>query len=790
VALPASNLSASAAYYDALFARVHRPWLGVAGVWFALGDGAGAGELHLIQGRARSGPAGERAAAPGTHGVHASIPVNSTRDWATRLHALGIPLTHARQRSDNVRRLFFADPDGHSWELTGPLEPPVAHGYAGSPPRLPHRISEPAVAAGHDGAVASGNPYATAAAHSILLAGGTAAEAAIAAAAVLGVVEPYNGGLGGDLFALVAAPYDAGVPSSPRKAEASQRGKSVRPLRVTTLNGSGRAPTGVAPSLSALREQLAREDHRPAAERAAHPIPKRGPLSTLTVPGATGALCELYVHHGGAVPWELLLQPAIDLALNGFVLSEHTATAWRQGVSEVMGEGRLGARAEADFRAIWLADDPPSAGDTFVNVELARSLALLARGGCDAFHDEDGPISHALRYASVNGSPLQLPASGLRRGDWAATWEIPEQTEVRSPRGGGRCTVFGPRGNSQAAATLDILDVLSELHVRPTREPGRYLHALLSAKRLVYSRKRTALGDGSVRSPSAIARQAGIRTKPALLPSLSGERRRVGATLAAEVRKLFESGWAASAIGTEGENATAHEQSPAPSPDTVAVAVADRTGQLVTLSQSLGPMFGSGLCDPAVGFCLQSRGYGFAIGAAAEAAGHANLYALGRRPFHTLSPLLLHCGAWQLALACKGGDRVPYAAAHFLWNLLDSTPALAAEVVSHSEAVTGNGAVKPPTPSQLAKVLATPRVRDAVGPQPFAPAAHGSLSNPSVEAEPGVLGMEAAVGYTFVPPSSSHFEDSGFAVLHAVVRVAPFDSMLSAGTVPARVVTR
>mmetsp|Transcript_8935 Transcript_8935/g.22750 ORF Transcript_8935/g.22750 Transcript_8935/m.22750 type:complete len:219 (-) Transcript_8935:1202-1858(-) len=144
----------------------------------------------------------------------------------------------ARARnSDHARSTAVRQhPDGHMWELTGPLEPPAAHGYAVSPPRLPRRIAEPEVAAGQGGAVASGNPYATAAAHSILLAGGTAAEAAIAAAAVLGVVEPYNGGLGGDLFAIIAAPYDAGVPSSPRETEASQRGRMTRPLRVTSLN--------------------------------------------------------------------------------------------------------------------------------------------------------------------------------------------------------------------------------------------------------------------------------------------------------------------------------------------------------------------------------------------------------------------------------------------------------------------------------------------------------------------------------------------------------------------------
>jgi len=285
--------------------------------------------------------------------------------------------------------------------------------------------------------------------------------------------------------------------------------------------------------------------------------------------------------------------------------------------------------------------------------------------------------------------------------------------------------------------------VLSESQLSPSREPGRYVHALLSAKRLVYERRRAALGDGAA---------GGVR--------LGDERRRAGAALAAEVRVLFDSGRAASALG---ENATA------PSPDTVAVAVADRTGALVTLSQSLGPLFGSGICDPASGFCLHSRGYGFAIGAAAEAAGHANLYAPKKRPFHTLSPLLLHCGAWQLALACKGGDRVPYAAASFLWQLLDSLPALAARGA-------GDGAVEPPTPSQLAAALAAPRVRDAGGPQPFAPAVQGSPANPPVEAEPGAV-VDGAVGYTFVPPSNRHFEDSGFAVLHdAVVRVAPFDS--------------
>ena len=224
----------------------------------------------------------------------------------------------------------------------------------------------------HKIAISTGNPLATAAGYATLKAGGSAADATIAAAAVLSVVEPYSGGLGGDFMALIHDPY--------------------RPKpKITVLNGSGRVPKFAA-SLSQLQGKL-----KEAGE--GMEIPKRGPLSALSLPGAAAAWCRLHSTYG-RLPWNLILQPAINLAMEGFVVSNHTAEIWKHEAWDVIhgrGKERLSKESKREFLELYsaVADDEeneqlkkrtPRAGDRFYNPMLASTLRNLATHGCGWFY--------------------------------------------------------------------------------------------------------------------------------------------------------------------------------------------------------------------------------------------------------------------------------------------------------------------------------------------------------------------------------------------------------------------
>lgn len=135
--------------------------------------------------------------------------------------------------------------------------------------------------------VAGGNPLAVGAARTMLERGGSAVDAAIAADAVMGVVEPMATSIGGDVLAMICEPDGA----------------------VTSYNGTGRAPKALEV------EQVAR---LPGAR-----IPERHPLS-VTTPGAVRGWHDLHARHG-RLPWRTLFEPAVAHARNGFMLSPVSA---------------------------------------------------------------------------------------------------------------------------------------------------------------------------------------------------------------------------------------------------------------------------------------------------------------------------------------------------------------------------------------------------------------------------------------------------------------------------------
>ena len=275
--------------------------------------------------------------------------------------------------------------------------------------------------------VASAHPLASLAGMRMLLDGGTAADAAVAAAAVLGVVEPYQTGLGGDAFALLF---------------------SARDRRVRALNASGPAPA--AATLDAYRA------------RGLDSVPRNSPLAW-TVPGCVDGWAQM-LETAGRFTLAKVLEHAIGYAEDGFAVAPCDARSWSQS------EERLRADAEA-ARTLLIDGRAPRAGDVLVQPDLARTLRSLAAGGRDAFYA--GEIAERLvAYAQSRGG--LLAARDL--ASYRAEWQEPIGVDYRGFR------VLECPPNGQGLAALVALRILSQTDLpRHPRDSAQCLHLLIEA---------------------------------------------------------------------------------------------------------------------------------------------------------------------------------------------------------------------------------------------------------------------------------------------------------------------
>src|SRR5580704_10643513 len=192
------------------------------------------------------------------------------------------------------------------------------------------------------GIAATSQTLASQAAAQILARGGSAVDAAIAANAVLAVVEPMMNGLGGDLFVL----YRDGATG-----------------KLTGLNASGPAPRGLSPDF------LAKQNVKT--------MPEQG-IQAVTVPGAVQGWAKIHQRYG-KLPWKDLFQSAIAYAEQGFPVTEAIHEAWAGAIV------RLKSQPET-ARLFLPGGKPPLEGELFRNPELAHALRLVAEQGPDAVY--------------------------------------------------------------------------------------------------------------------------------------------------------------------------------------------------------------------------------------------------------------------------------------------------------------------------------------------------------------------------------------------------------------------
>jgi gamma-glutamyltranspeptidase/glutathione hydrolase len=299
------------------------------------------------------------------------------------------------------------------------------------PAGIPHQ-SRSAVIATH-GIVATSQPLAAQAGLEVLQAGGSAADAAIAANAVIGLVEPMSCGLGGDLFAIY---WDA------------------KTQKLYGLNASGRSP--------------ARLTRAVFAEKGLTEIPEYGPL-TWSVPGCVSGWAEL---HGrfGRLDWAELLEPAIDYAEQGFPISEIIADGWA-------GAEKLLSKWPDSVATYVPGGHAPKTGQIFKNPRLAKSLRAIAEGGPAAFYS--GPIARAIvAFSEKSGGYFSLEDFSGHNAEWVD----PVSTNYRG------YDVWELPPNGQGIAALEMLNLL-EPHDLRKLGPAHpdYLHLVVEAKKLTFA---------------------------------------------------------------------------------------------------------------------------------------------------------------------------------------------------------------------------------------------------------------------------------------------------------------
>ncbi len=283
------------------------------------------------------------------------------------------------------------------------------------------------------GIVATSQVLASQAGAEILARGGSAVDAAIAANATLGVMEPDMNGMGGDLFAIY---WDA------------KSGK------LYGLNASGWAPKGL--SITYLK---ARDVSKMPA----------GGIDTVTVPGAVEGWNKLHQKFGH-LPWKDLFAPAIFYAQNGFAVQELIGADWGSEVAKLKGD--------PESRRVFLAhDEAPKMGEVFKNPDVARALGLVASEGPQAFYS--GEIAKAI-LATERELGGTMQADDLK--EFSAEWVEPISTTYRGWK------VYELPPNGQGMAALEMLNIMEQF---PPAKAGALsteeIHTRIEAMKLAYA---------------------------------------------------------------------------------------------------------------------------------------------------------------------------------------------------------------------------------------------------------------------------------------------------------------
>jgi len=470
------------------------------------------------------------------------------------------------------------------------------------------------------GIVCTSVPAATEVGIDILKRGGSAVDAAIAANATLGLMEPVSNGIGGDLFAIVY---------------------SAKENKLYGINGSGRSPAGL--SYDQMKAELAKL-HRET-------IPPTGMLP-ISVPGTVDAWAELHKRFG-KLKLSDDLAPAIRYAEEGFPVTELIAYYWAFGP-------RLYKGLPGAFLETYTLDGKgrtPAKGDIFKNPDLAKTLRLIGEKGRDVFYK--GEIADKIdNFMRANGG-------FLGKADFekhTSTWIDPVSTSYRG------YDVFELPPNGQGIAALQILNILEGFDLRAMgRNSPETLHTMIEAKKIAWADRAKFYADpdfAKIPLAGLLSKKYAAERRKLIDPNHAAKQVEAGNLIGREA-----SGFTRPVEGKQARSLLAEMSVDAhlPKGDTIYMCTADDEGNMVSLIQSNYRGMGSGIVVPGLGFMFQDRGELFSMDPT-----HANVYAPGKRPFHTIIPgFVMKDGKPWEAFGVMGGGMQPQGHVQVLTNQID-----------------------------------------------------------------------------------------------------------------------
>ena len=476
------------------------------------------------------------------------------------------------------------------------------------PTRSPMAQDQPfwrPVIMGTNGMVAAEHPLEARAGIKILEAGGNAIDAAVAIFYMTSVVEQHQAGIGGD--ALVLA-YIA------------------KEKRVVFFNG-----TGPAPKL-ATREFYAKLKG----------IPDAGPYSS-TVPGAVGGM-DLALKRYGTMSLAKLIQPAIDAAEQGHPLTYWSASLHRQGQEKI-------AAFPSSVKALTNNGKPFEPAEVFIQPDLARTLKTLAKEGAQAFYRGSLARLTAGFYETQNGL--------LRFEDFAG-YQAEESAPIKTTY--KEYEVYQCAPNSQGIVLLLALNILEGFNLQQLgHNSADYIHAVTEALKLAFADRDRYIADprfakhipvdGLLSKDYATKRRALIHMDQAIQGAAPpGDPQRQTAILQGQTISYETTRHIAALIPSV-------TSLPASQGETSSFSIADRFGNVVSVTHSVNATFGSGLVVEGGGYVLNDRMPYFSL-----EAGDVNALEPGKRPRHTINPALaFKNGKPFLAWNTPGGDNQPQA---------------------------------------------------------------------------------------------------------------------------------
>ncbi|WP_169952143.1 gamma-glutamyltransferase [Microbispora sp. H11081] len=491
--------------------------------------------------------------------------------------------------------------------LAGFLVPPAWAGVHPPPPPPPHEVKRP-VAEGYGGAVATVDLDASKAALTVLRRGGNAMDAAVAAAAALGVTEPYSAGLAGGGFIVY---YDA------------------RKRKVTTIDGRETAPQAMTPTTL---------EGIPFAEAVTSGL-------SVGVPGSV-AHWDTALRKYGTMPLREVLRPAVQIAEKGFVVDQTFHDQTLQNADRF-----------ADFpstAALYLpGGQPPPVGSVFRNPDLARTYRELGVRGPSWLYG--GALGREI-VATVKKPPVR---AGATRNVRPGLMEVSDLTAYRAlERPPTKVTykgldVYGmappSSGGSTVGEALNILEALPKIGT----------HEYLEASRLAFADRNAYVGDPAHADvPLGALLSDGFAKERACL---------IGPRAMAHPAAPGSPDGSYSACSSPAPASVPEEKSEGP--ETTHLVVTDRWGDVAAYNITIEQTGGSGIVVPGRGILLNNELTDFTFG---PAPGDPNLPAPGKRPRSSMAPtIVLKGGKPLLAVGSPGGATIITTVLQILLNRLD-----------------------------------------------------------------------------------------------------------------------